>query len=283
MEQKLIATNKLLEDFTRYLLEEERSKATVEKYERDVKHFMNFIGMDNAITREGVLEYKEAILLEYCVTSVNSMLAALNQFLLFIGAFDFRVKRIKVQKPVFREEDRELTEEEYKSMVQKAYKEGKIRLALIMETICSTGIRISELQYFTVRAVKAGRIEIHNKGKVRIILVPEQLKKKLLCYIVKMKIQGGSIFVTSGGKAVDRSNIWREMKKLGANVNILEKKVFPHNLRHLFAVIYYRAFRDIISLADILGHSSVDTTRVYTATTGREYKKRLESLGLIIE
>lgn len=282
MEQKLIATNKLLKDFVRYLMEEERSKATVEKYERDVKHFIKYLGIDNIITRESVLGYKESILLEYCTTSVNSMLAALNQFLMFIGAFDYKVKRIKVQRPVFREDERELTEEEYKSMVQKAYKEGKIRLALIMETICSTGIRVSELQYFTVRAVKTGRIEIHNKGKIRIILVPEQLKKKLLCYIVKMKIQSGSIFITSGGKAVDRSNIWREMKKLGAEMKILEKKVFPHNLRHLFAIIYYKAYRDIISLADVLGHSSVDTTRIYTASTGAEYKKRLESLSLIL-
>ena len=192
MEQKLIATNELLEEFVRYLLEEERSKATVEKYERDVKHFIKYLGIDNIITKERVLEYKESILLEYSVTSVNSMLAALNQFLMFIGAFNFKVRRIKVQKPVFREEERDLTEEEYKNMVQKAYEAGKIRLALIMETICSTGIRISELQYFTVKAVKTGRIEIHNKGKVRIILVPEQLKKKLLCYIVKMKIKSGS-------------------------------------------------------------------------------------------
>lgn len=282
MEQKLIATNELLEEFVRYLLEEERSKATVEKYERDVKHFIKYLGIDNIITKERVLEYKESILLEYSVTSVNSMLAALNQFLMFLGAFNFKVRRIKVQKPVFREEERDLTEEEYKNMVQKAYEAGKIRLALIMETICSTGIRISELQYFTVKAVKTGRIEIHNKGKVRIILVPEQLKKKLLCYIVKMKIKSGSIFITSGGKAVDRSNIWREMKKLGSEIKVLEKKIFPHNLRHLFAVIYYKAYRDIISLADILGHSSVETTRIYTATTGAVYKKRLESLSLVL-
>lgn len=283
MEQRLIATNKLLEEFVIYLTKEERSKATVEKYERDVVHFMKFIGTENIITRESVLEYKESILLEYSITSVNSMLAALNQFLMFIGAFDFKVKRINMQKQVFREEERELTEKEYKSMVQKAYQEGKIRLALIMETICSTGIRISELQYFTVKAVKMGRIEIYNKGKVRVILVPDQLKKKLLCYIGKMKLARGSIFVTAGGKAVDRSNIWREMKSLGADVKILAKKVFPHNLRHLFAVIYYRAYRDIISLADILGHSSVETTRVYTATTGAEYKKRLESLSLVLK
>ncbi|RHR25814.1 integrase [Clostridium sp. AF19-22AC] len=283
MKQEFIATNKLLEDFVKYLTEEERSKATIEKYERDVKNYMKFLGVDQTITRESILEYKESMLHMYCITSVNSMLAALNQFLLFIGAYNLRVKRIKVQKQIFREEDRELSEEEYRILVQKAYKEGKTRLALIMETICSTGIRISELQYFTVKAVRAGRIEIFNKGKMRIILVPEQLRKKLLCYIFKVKIQNGSIFVTMGGKPVDRSNIWREMKRLGIDVKILEKKIFPHNLRHLFAVIYYQAFKDIISLADILGHSSVDTTRVYTATTGTEYKRRLESLCLVLK
>ncbi len=274
-------TKKLLTEFTTYLVEEERSQATIEKYERDIRHFMAYIGEGEKITREKVLAYKQSLLTEYQVASANSMLAAVNQFLQYIGAFEFKVKRLKVQQSAFRDEEKDLTEHEYKRMVQKAYDKGNMRLALIMETICSTGIRIGELEYFTVNSVKKGKVQIHNKGKIRIILLPQVLQKKLLCYISKQKIKSGSVFVTSGGKAVDRSNIWREMKRLGIEIKVLEKKIFPHNLRHLFAKIYYQAYKDLISLADILGHSSVETTRIYTMTTGKEYRRRIDKLKLV--
>lgn len=274
-------TKKLLTEFTTYLVEEERSPATIEKYERDIRHFMTFIGEGEEITREKVLSYKQSLLLDYQVASANSMLAAVNQFLQYIGAYEFKVKRLKVQQAAFRDEEKDLSENEYKRMVQKAYDTGNIRLALIMETICSTGIRIGELEYFTVNSVKKGKVQIHNKGKIRIILLPQVLQKKLLCYISKQKIKSGSVFVTSGGKPVDRSNIWREMKRLGIEIKVLEKKIFPHNLRHLFAKIYYQAYKDLISLADILGHSSVETTRIYTMTTGREYRRRIDKLKLV--
>lgn len=282
MEREFIATNELLINFKKYLEEEERSDATVEKYLRDVRHFKKYLGSDNRITRERVRTYKQKLITDYQITSANSMLAALNQFLLYIGAHDFRVKRIKMQKAVFREEDKEMSESEYKRLVQKAYSKGKTRLALIMETICSTGIRISELKYFTANAVKNGRVQINNKGKVRVVLIPQQLKNKLLCYISKHMITNGSIFVTSNGNPLDRSNIWRDMKKLGADAEIPVAKIYPHNLRHLFAAIYYNIFKDLIGLADILGHSSIETTRVYTARTETEYKQRLDHLSLVL-
>lgn len=282
MKQEFIVTEQLLDDFKKYLGEEERSQATILKYIRDVRHFKDYLGDDQIITREKVLEYKKALLLNYKTSSVNSMLAALNQFLQYIGAYSYKVKRIKVQEVSFREEERELSEAEYKRLVLAAYASGKKRLAMIMETICSTGIRISELKYFTVKAIRSGRVEIHNKGKVRVVLIPDQLRKKLLCYINKISLVAGSIFVTSNKKPVDRSNIWREMKQLGLDTNVLTQKVYPHNLRHLFASLYYGTYKDLIGLADILGHSSVETTRIYTTATGAEYRKRLENLCLVI-
>lgn len=282
MEQKFIVTENLLDDFRKYLREEERSQATIEKYVRDVLHFIRYIGSDRQITRERVLDYKQVLLLEYKSSSANSMLAALNQFLQYIGAYSLRVKRVKVQCTSFRDEEKELSEQEYKKMVQTAYHNDKKRLGLIMETICSTGIRISELKYFTVKAVKAGKVQIQNKGKIRVILIPTQLRKKLLYYISKLGILFGSVFVTANGKSVDRSNIWREMKQLGIESKVLAQKIFPHNLRHLFASIYYSTYKDLIGLADILGHASIDTTRIYTTATSAEYRKKLENLSLIL-
>lgn len=282
MEQKFIVTENLLDDFRKYLREEERSQATIEKYVRDVLHFIRYIGSDRQITRERVLDYKQVLLLEYKSSSANSMLAALNQFLQYIGAYSLRVKRVKVQCTSFRDEEKELSEQEYKKMVQTAYRNDKKRLGLIMETICSTGIRISELKYFTVKAVKAGKVQIQNKGKIRVILIPTQLRKKLLYYISKLGILFGSVFVTANGKSVDRSNIWREMKQLGIESKVLAQKIFPHNLRHLFASIYYSTYKDLIGLADILGHASIDTTRIYTTATSAEYRKKLENLSLIL-
>lgn len=281
MEQTYAIAEKQINDFKIYLMEEERSKATIEKYERDVRKFMGFLG-DSMLTKEIVLEYKNELLKEYNVASINSMLVALNRFLQYLGLENYTVKQLKIQKANIREEEKELTETEYKQLVKMAYEQGNSRLALIMETICSTGIRISELKYFTVKSLKEGKAEIHNKGKTRTIILSDTLKKKILCYVGKNGITTGSIFITRGGKPVDRSNVWREMKKLGADVKVLEKKIYPHNLRHLFARIYYQMFKDVLGLADILGHSSSDTTRIYTMTTSREYRRRMEHLQLTI-
>ena len=281
MEQTCAITEKQINDFKIYLMEEERSKATIEKYERDVRKFMGFLG-DSMLTKEIVLEYKNELLKEYNAASINSMLVALNRFLQHLGLENYTVKQLKIQKANIREEEKELTETEYKQLVKMAYEQGNSRLALIMETICSTGIRISELKYFTVKSLKEGKAEIHNKGKTRTIILPDTLKKKILCYVGKNGITTGSIFITRGGKPVDRSNIWREMKKLGVDVKVLEKKIYPHNLRHLFARIYYQMFKDVLGLADILGHSSSETTRIYTMTTSREYRRRMEHLQLTI-
>lgn len=277
----IVVNEKMIKDFVNYLVEEERSEATIEKYERDVRHFVQFLGSDLSITREKVINFKKALLKEYQVTSANSMLVALNQFLQYIGCPYFKVKRIKIQKKTFREEETELSENEYKKMVKYALEKGKDRLALILETICSTGIRVSELKYFTIRCLNIGKVEIYNKGKVRTILLPEKLRKKLLYYTKKKGIISGAIFVTSTGNPVDRSNLWREMKKLGIKVEIVQQKIYPHNLRHLFARAYYRVHRDLIGLSDILGHSSINTTRIYTMTTGYEYRRKLNKLQLI--
>lgn len=283
MKEKFVISEKRIKKFMIYLAEEERSKATIEKYQRDMKCFQRFLGEGVAITREKVLEYKDQLLKRYSVNSVNSMLAALNQYLQYIGAYTLKVKRIKMQQTAFKNEEKEMTEQEYKCMVNMAYQKGKRRLALIMETVCATGIRISEIKYFTVEAVKEGnQIQIYNKGKIRIILLPNELRKKLLGYVRDKGIIHGNIFVTSTGKPVDRSNIWREMKQLGIDAGVVEKKVYPHNLRHLFATLYYRAYKDLIGLADILGHTNIETTRIYTITTGRECKERMERLRLII-
>lgn len=270
-----------IEMFKKYLFEEERSAATIEKYVRDIKGFYTFLDETKCITREKVLDYKIKIRQEYKVTSVNSMLAALNQFLQFSGLSHYKVKRIKVQNSGFREEEKELSEKEYKDLVKQAYETGEKRLALIMETIGSTGIRISELKYFTVSAVRQGKIQISNKGKVRMILIPDRLKKKLLYYANKAEIGKGKIFITASGKPVNRSNVWREMKKMGIKAKVLEKKIYPHNLRYLFASVYYQKYKDIIGLADILGHTCVETTRIYTTTSAKEYKKRLDHLSLL--
>ena len=277
----VVVNEKMVEDFLNYLTEEERSEATVEKYKRDVWKFIRYLDDEPEITRETVLNYKKTLIEGYQVSSANSMLAALNQFLMYIGCPQLRVKRIAVQKKIFREEEIELSEDEYKKMVKAATEKGKERLALILETICSTGIRVSELKCFTVRCLRQGKIEIYNKGKVRTILIPEKLRRKLIYYVKKKGIGSGNIFITAKGNPVDRSNLWREMKKLGISAEIIQEKIFPHNLRHLFARAYYRTHKDLIGLSDILGHSSINTTRIYTMTTGNEYRRKLNRLQLI--
>lgn len=267
--------------FKEYLIESEKSDATVEKYMRDLKAFGEFLG-EREICKAEVLQYKEKILSEYAPASVNSMLAALNSFFKFAGLQDCCVRRLKIQRSAFCDIGRELSKAEYLRLLNTANKEGDKRLCLAMQTLCSAGMRVSELRFVTVEAVKACSVNVNCKGKHRLVFLPKELCMRLLKYAEERKIKSGSIFITKSGKVWDRSNIWSCMKRICKAANVTAQKVFPHNLRHLFARAFYHLEKDVVKLADILGHSSINTTRIYTATTGKEHRKQLERLHLIM-
>ncbi|MGM9619260.1 MAG: tyrosine-type recombinase/integrase [Oscillospiraceae bacterium] len=267
--------------FARYLKSEERAPGTMEKYLRDVGAFAVWLE-GRAVTRETAAEWREHLLAErYAPVTINSMLAAVNALLRFAGREDCRVRFLKLQRRLFRESSRELTRREYDRLTQTARALGKERLSLLMETICATGIRVSEVRYITVEAARAGRAEISLKGKIRTILLPGKLRRKLLQYAGNEKIASGEIFLTRSGNSLSRKQIWAEMKRLCKHAGVAPSKVFPHNLRHLFATVFYRGCRDIAKLADVLGHSSIETTRIYLLTTGAEHARQLDRLGLI--
>lgn len=269
-----------LEDFKHHLLQEERSHATIDKYMRDARAFTHFAS-GQIICKELVISYKQALIQHgYAIRSINSMLASLNSLFFFLGWHDCRVKQLKMQQQVYRPAERELTKAEYLRLLQAA--EKRPRLHLILETICATGIRVSELQYFTVEAVRRGDVTIRCKNKIRTILLPGKLQKKLLQYAKKNGILSGVIFVTRNKKPLDRSNIWAQMKALCARAGVAKSKVFPHNLRKLFARMFYGMEHDIAKLADVLGHSSINTTRIYIISTGMEHRRKLDRLGLVI-
>ena len=273
-------TNSDITRFERYLWEEERSAATLEKYLRDVKTFNKWLN-GCSFDKESVLNYKTELLENYAVASVNSMLSSLNSFFAFLGWHELRVKTVKIQRQIFASRDKELTKSEYERLLIAAKQKGNERLWLVMQTICSAGIRVSELRYITVEAVRRGRAEIRCKGKQRTLFLPDQLCKTLRQYIEGQKIKSGSVFVTKNGKPLDRSNIWADMKKLCKVANVSRNKVFPHNLRHLFARTYYSLQKDVVRLADILGHSSVNTTRIYTMESGEVHCRQIQKLGLL--
>lgn len=264
----------------RRLREEEKSKATIEKYCRDIRTFIRYAGQGTAITKELVIMYKRHLGEHYEVSSANSMLAALNYFLRFTGCEECMVKSFKLQKEAFRDRERELTREEYFQLLEEAKKKGDERLYMIMQTICATGIRISELPFITVSSLHSRRARVSLKGKVRTVLLPLELCNKLKSYTKKRGITTGSVFITKGGKPVDRSNILHAMKKLCKKAKVPESKVFPHNLRHLFAVTFYKVERDICHLADLLGHSNINTTRIYTLISCEEQERQLDRLCL---
>lgn len=277
-----ILRNKAVEDFEKYLYKEEKSENTIQKYLHDVQAFMIFAG-ESEITKEMVIAYKNKLINEnYAVRSINSMLASLNSFFMFLGWSDCKVKSIKLQRQVYCPEEKELTKAEYIRLVNTAKQKGNKRLNLILQTICGTGIRVSELQFITVEAVKNGEAIVSLKGKTRSVFIVKELRKKLLRYTAEQKIRSGAIFITRTGKPMSRTNIWREMKNLCAQANVNPKKVFPHNLRHLFARIFYGIEKDIAKLADILGHSSINTTRIYIISTGTEHRQRMENMHLIV-
>ncbi len=272
---------KTLSDFERYLNEEEKSQATIEKYLRDVRKFFCFAG-ERAIDKALTKAYKEALRQAYAVASANSMIASLNAFLRYMGLNACCVRQFKVQRQMYCSAEKELTKEEYVRLVNAAKEKGNGRLSLLLETICATGIRVSELQYITLEAVKRGEAIVHCKGKTRTVFIPVRLQKKLLDYAKRQRRTSGAVFVTRTGKPINRCNIWREMKALCERAGVSPGKVFPHNLRHLFARTFYQLERDIVKLADILGHSSINTTRIYVVTTGAEHRKKLERLRLIL-
>ena len=276
-----IITAKMIAEFKEHLFLEERSEITVEKYIRDVKAFAKY-AQNNAVTKETVIAYKKHLQENYAVRSVNSMLASINSLLAFLGWHDLRVKSLKLQQQVFCPEEKELTKAEYARLCKTAERKHNERLNLILQTICGTGIRVSELQYITVEAVKQGEAIVNCKAKMRSVFIVKELKQKLLRYAAEQNIKSGMIFVTRTGKPISRTNIWREMKALCEEANVNPQKVFPHNLRHLFARVFYGIEKDIAKLADILGHSSINTTRIYIISTGTEHRQRMENMRLII-
>lgn len=273
-------TSEQIEEFREYLVQEERSPITVEKYIRDVQAFFKRLS-GQKLDKNAVLSYKAKLLDRYAVSSVNSMLAALNRFFKFIGRTDCTVKSLKMQCKIYCESEKELTKDEYRRLIAASKKSGNQRLSLIMQTICSTGIRVSELSYITVQAVKSGRTEVWCKGKQRVIFLPGQLCSQLMTYIRKQALTQGPVFVTRSGRPVNRSNIWSSMKRLCKSAGVASTKVFPHNLRHLFARTFYSLEKDLTRLADLLGHSNIDTTRIYMVSTGREHIEKIERLGLL--
>lgn len=274
-------TSKEIERFRNYLREEEKSENTLEKYIRDVTAFS--ANCNGAITKDTVIAYKQSLIDGgYAVRSINSMLASINSLFSFLGWYELRVKSLKVQQQVFCPEEKELTKAEYERLCRTAERKQNQRLCLILQTICGTGIRVSELQFITVEAVRKGEATVSLKGKTRSIFIVRDLQKKLLRYISEQKITAGAVFVTRTGKPISRTNIWREMKNLCVEAEVNPEKVFPHNLRHLFARVFYGIEKDIAKLADILGHSSINTTRIYIVSTGTEHRQRMERMRLII-
>lgn len=276
-------TPQLIEDYLRRLAEDERGAATIDKYRRDLLRFYEFLPPDKAVDKAVVLSWKEQLVArKYASSSVNVMLASVNGLLTFAGHSEWRAKFLKRQRAAFCDERRELRRAEYKKLVATARREKKTRLTLMMETICSTGIRVSELAFVTVEAVRAGRAELMLKSKCRRILFPAALVRKLSRYAAERRIARGPIFTDKSGSPVSRHRVWYEMKKLGARAGVAASKVFPHNLRHLFARTFYALERDLSKLADLLGHSSVETTRLYIITAGVEHLRQLDKMKLVI-
>lgn len=268
--------------FQQHLAEEEREQSTIEKYIREIRFFQTWL-TGRQVTTEIVASWKSYLRTEgYQPETINSKLSALNKFFKFMGWQEYRMKYLKIQRKLFRGTEKELTKEEYIRLLETANSGGKVRLALLIETICATGIRVSEVKYITAEAVERGQAEIALKGKIRTILLPGKLCRKLQKYARKQKITSGEIFLTRSGKGISRRQIWAEMKALCKKANVAPSKVFPHNLRHLFAQTFYRACRDVAKLADVLGHSSIETTRIYLISTGAEHARQMAKLGLVL-
>lgn len=266
--------------FEEYLVNEEKSRATIEKYVRDITALAAWLD-ERPLEKRTLLEYKTYISERYKSASVNSMISSINCFLDHIERYDCKVKTVRLQKHIFAAREKELTKAEYERLLDAAKEKHNERLFLLMQTICACGIRVSELSYITVEALKRGSADIRCKGKERRVLLPRMLCKKLSRYASEQKIKSGAVFISKNGRPLDRSNIWTDMKKLCEHAGVSKEKVFPHNLRHLFARTYYSVQKDIVRLADVLGHTSINTTRIYTMETGEEHKRQIERLGLL--
>lgn len=270
-----------ISEYVNYLKNEERCGNTIMKYTRDLRAFFTFTG-DGIIDKAAVLAWKEKLSSEYAATSINSMLAAVNGFFDWMDLPQFKVKPLKIQRAIFTQPEKELTRREYDRLVKAAQEKSNERLALLLQTICSTGIRVSELPYITAEAVGSGRVTVDCKGKSRTVFLPKELCKSLKQYCREQKLEKGVVFRTASGIPLDRSNIWRDMKKLCESAGVERSKVFPHNLRHLFARTYYSIEKDLSKLADLLGHSSITTTRIYTMESGMSHLRQLERMGLVL-
>ncbi len=274
-------TAKEISAYSQHLLAEERSIGTIEKYLRDAKAFSYWLN-GKAVTKELAMKWKSYLLSRnYAPATVNGMLSSLNGLFRFLGWNECRVRFLKIQRKLFQDTRRELTKTEYQRLLTAAKETGRDRLGLLIETICATGIRVSEVKYITVEAAQNRRTQIFLKGKIRVILLPRKLCRKLLSYAKAKKIPSGKIFLTRKGQELDRRQIWAEMKKLCNTAKVASSKVFPHNLRHLFAMVFYKSCKNIVQLADILGHSSIETTRIYLITSGTEHIRQMERLGLV--
>lgn len=279
--QNLTITPERIEKYAAYLRESERSGSTIRKYVHDLGALAEFL-RGRPVSKGALLEWKEELVGQYAPASVNNKLAAINGFLAYCGLNELRLRKLKIQKSLFLSEEKELTKSEYVRLVRAAERAENERLSLVIQTICATGIRVSELRFITAEAVQTGRAEVANKGKRRTVFLPDKLRKLLKSYLQKQKITAGAVFVSKNGKPLDRSNIWRDMKKLCESAGVEPSKVFPHNLRHLFARTYYSLEHDLSRLADILGHSNVTTTRIYTAESGAVHARQIGRLGLVV-
>lgn len=275
-----IVTNEVIRQFKVYLYEEERSENTIAKYLRDVYAFRGYIG-DREIQKSDILAYKQMLCGMYAPRSVNSALSSLNALFIFMNWYDLKVKTLKIQRRIFADKSKELSKKEYEKLLNAAKARHNEKLYYLMQTIASTGVRVSELRFITCEAVNRGQAVINCKGKLRQIFLPKQLSKMLKQYIRKENISEGAVFVARSGKPLDRSNIWRMLKALCKEAGVEKEKVFPHNFRHLFARTFYSLQKDIVRLADILGHSSVETTRIYTIESGEAHIMQLQKLGLL--
>ncbi len=272
--------NEFITSFKNYLIEEEKSENTIEKYIRDITFFMTWL-CGREVTKILALEYKKELCEKYAPASVNAAISSLNSFFAYMEWHDIRIKALKIQRQIFSNKDKELTKAEYERLLTAAKNKNNERLYYLMQTIGSTGIRVSELRYITCEAVKSGQSVINCKGKLRKVFLPKELCRMLKDYIKRQNIKSGSVFITRTGKPLDRSAIWKMLKALCESANVSKDKVFPHNFRHLFARTYYSLQKDIVRLADILGHSSIETTRVYTIETGEVHRRQIQRLGLL--
>lgn len=284
MYKEKIISEKIMDNYKRYLLEQEKSNATIEKYMRDLKKLKEY-AHGRKIDKMLLIKFKEHLKDErkYKTSSINSYIVAANRFFEYVGWFDLKIKTYKVQKEIFVPSDKEINKNEYRSLVKAAINSGKYKIAMIVQTICATGIRVSEISALTVNVVKKGVMVIYNKSKERKVLIPRNLQVKLLDYIRKNNIKNGVVFRGCNGNIVDRTWIWREMKKLCEKAGVSREKVFPHNLRHLFARTFYSMYKDVVKLANILGHSDIETTRIYLKEPCEQYKKQLEEMDLLVK